>query len=99
MITAFIFFAHLVFAILIFTKKWQEDNVSSAMLNMGLIGILFAVGWSITGMVAKLVMEKEGLGIYFDRDAFSLLLLSIAEYFFYKVYYKDAPIEAGTEKQ
>ena len=89
MITAFIFFVHLVFALIIFTKKWQEENITSAFLNIGLVGILFAVGWSITGMIAKLIMEQEGLGIYYDRDTFSLTLLSVAEYFFYKMYYKS----------
>jgi len=97
MITAFIFFSHFVFATLVFTKKWQEDNISSAFLNMGLIGILFAVGWSITGMVAKFIMEKEGLGIYYDRDTFSLTLLSIAEFFFYRIYYKEPSAEVTAD--
>jgi hypothetical protein len=100
MIIAFIFFIHLVFSLVIFTKKWQDENVSSAMLNMGLIVILFAVGWSISGMIAKAIMEPEGLGIYFDRDTFSLTLLTIAEFFFYRMYYKEIfTTEAGTEKQ
>ncbi|HZW38698.1 MAG: hypothetical protein ACM3O3_02885 [Syntrophothermus sp.] len=87
MITALIFFIHLVFALIIFTKKWQDEGLSSGLLNLGLIAILFAVGWSITGMIAKVLMEPKGFGIYFDRDAFSLVLLSIAEYFFYRMYY------------
>ncbi|MFO7448164.1 MAG: hypothetical protein R6W90_17525 [Ignavibacteriaceae bacterium] len=90
MITAFIFFVHLVFALIIFTKKWQEENISSALLNLGLIGILFAVGWSIAAIISKFVMEQEGLGIYYDRDTFSLTILSVAEYFFYKMYYKES---------
>lgn len=97
MITAFIFFAHFIFAIFIFTKKWQEDGVAQAWMNMGLIIILFSVGWTITGMIAKLVMDQDGAGVYFDRDTFSLTLLTIIEYFFYKFYYQS-PTEAGTEK-
>ncbi len=93
MIIAFIFFLHLIFALIIFTKKWQEENLSTAFLNIALIMILFAVGWSITGIIAKLIMEPEGLGIYFDRDTFSLLILSVCEYFFYRVYYKEKPEE------
>ena len=89
MITAFIFFVHLIFALIIFTRKWQDENLTSAFLNTGLIGILFAVGWSITSIVAKAVMEQEGLGLQFDRDTFALVLLLIAELFFYKMYYKD----------
>lgn len=100
MIIAFIFFAHLIFALFIFTKKWQEDSLTTAFLNVGLIGILFAVGWSITGIIAKFLMEEEGFGIYFDRDTFSLSLLTLGEYFFYRIYYQDEPsTEAGMEKQ
>lgn len=100
MITAFIFFAHLIFILIIFTKKWQDENLSSAFLNIGLIGVLFSVGWTITGIVAKTLMEQEGFGIYFDRDTFSLTLLSLGEYFFYKMYYKEKPsTEVYKEKQ
>jgi hypothetical protein len=99
MITAFIFFIHLTFGLVIFTKKWQDENLSSAFQNIALIGILFAVGWTITGMIAKLVMEPKGLGLQFDRDAFSLTLLTIIEFFFYKFYYNDVPTVADKEKQ
>lgn len=95
MITAFVFFIHLFFALIIFTKKWQEETPGTAFLNIGLIGILFAVGWSITGMIAKYIMPEAGFGLHFDRDTFSLVLLTIAEYFFYKVYYKQETTEAG----
>src|SRR5574338_1462145 len=98
MISAFIFFLHLIFALVIFTKKWQSENFKSGILNLGLIGVLFAVGWSITGIIAKIVMEEKGLGLYFDRDTFSLTLLTIGEYFFYRIYYRE-PTEAGTETQ
>ncbi len=89
MISAFIFFLHLVFALVIFTKKWQTENLKSGFLNLALIGILFAVGWSITGVIAKIVMTEKGLGLFFDRDTFSLTLLAIGEFFFYSFYYKE----------
>lgn len=100
MIIAFIFFIHFLFVLIIFTIKWQEENLSSAFLNVGLIGILFAVGWSIMNIIAKIFMEPKGWGLYFDRDTFALSLLTIAEYFFYRLYYKKTVItEADTEKQ
>jgi hypothetical protein len=98
MITAVIFAIHFIFAVIIFTKKWQEDGLSSAFLNIALIGILFTVGWSITGMFSKLLMEPEGFGIYLDRDTFALLLLTIIEIFFYKFYYKEETTADGKEK-
>jgi len=102
MITALIFFAHFLFALIIFTKKWQEENISSAFLNLGLIGILFAVGWSMVGIATQNLLSQKGFGIYFDRDAITLTILSIAEFFFYKFYYKEDKkdfTEAGKEKQ
>jgi hypothetical protein len=99
MISAFIFFLHLIFGLVIFTKKWQDENLTAGFLNITLIAILFAVGWTITGIVAKLVMEPEGLGIQFDRDAFSLTLLTIIEFFFYKFYYQENPTVIDKGKQ
>ncbi|MGE5352200.1 MAG: hypothetical protein ACM3P0_08955 [Acidobacteriota bacterium] len=103
MITAFIFFVHLVFVTVIFTKKWQDEGLSTALSNVALIVILFSVGWAVTGMIARALMEPKGFGLYFDRDTFSLFLLSIAEFFFYKLYYgenKEKEVtEDDTEKQ
>ncbi len=99
MINAVIFTVHLIFALVVYTKKWQDESVSMALLNVGLIGILFSVGWGITTMIAKSLMEAEGFGVQFDRDTFALSLLSIAEYFFYKMYYRDLFTEDDTEKQ
>jgi uncharacterized membrane protein YhdT len=99
MITALIFFGHLVFSLIVFTKKWQDEKLSSGFMNLALIGILFAVGWSISGMVAKFIMEPKGFGLYFDRDTFSLFILSIGEYFFYRMYYKDIFTEDGKGTQ
>ena len=97
MVTAFIFFIHFIFAIYIFTKKWQEESITQAWMNVGLIIILFSVGWTITGMIAKLIMNQKGFGVFFDRDAFSLVLLTIIEFFFYRFYYRSST-EDGKEK-
>ena len=99
MITAIIFFAHFIFTLIIFTKKWQDEGSSAAWMNVGLIVILFAVGWTVTGMIAKILMEQEGLGIHFDRDTFSLTLLTIMEVFFYRFYYRDTVTEDDKEIQ
>lgn len=98
MIIAIIFFIHIIFALIIFTKKWQIESISAAFLNIGLIAILFSVGWSIAGIITKLFIEPKGLGTFFDRDTITLTILTAAEYFFYKIYYNDFT-EAGKEKQ
>lgn len=99
MITAAIFTSHFIFILIIFTKKWQKEGISQAWMNVGLIVTLFTVGWSITGMIAKLIMGNEGFGLYFDRDTFSLTLLTIIESFFYSFYYKSSLTEDDKETQ
>lgn len=104
MITALIFSAHLIFTVIIFTKKWQDESLSSAFINLALIVVLFAVGWSISTSIVKLIIDSKGFGIQFDADAISLTILSIAECFFYRFYYKEeqhtgqVSTEVDTEK-
>ena len=88
MIIALIFIVHFIFLVLIFQKKLKSESISSAFLNIALIFILFAIGWSLTSMVSKWIMDPDGFGKFFNRDTFSLTFLSIAEFFFYRIYYK-----------
>jgi hypothetical protein len=100
MIISLIFFFHLIFALVIFTIKWQEEKLSAAIINVGLISVLFAVGWSLASVLAKAIMEPKGLGLHFDRDTFALSLLTVGEYLFYRLYYKPiSAIEVDKEKQ
>ncbi|MCO6472290.1 MAG: hypothetical protein J5I57_00985 [Melioribacteraceae bacterium] len=89
MIISLIFFLHFLFGLVIFVRKWQEESLSAAFINIGLIIILFSVGWSIFTMITKLIFEPEGFGIWFDRDTITLTILSVTEYFFFRFYYSD----------
>ena len=99
MIIAFIYSIHLLFVLFIFTKKWQNESLADAFNNMLLIIILFFVGWPLITMVLKIFIDVKGFGIHFDRDTIILTILSIGEYMFYKMYYKEElTIEAGKGK-
>lgn len=98
MIVGLIFFLHFIFILSIFSKKWQDESITSGITNTFLIIILFAIGWSLTTFLTKIVIEPKGFGVYFDRDTLSLTLLTIGEYFFYKMYYQKDFTEAGKEK-
>ena len=50
-------------------------------------------------MIATILMEQEGLGIHFDRDTFSLTLLTIMEVLSYRFYYSDTVTEDDKEIQ
>lgn len=88
MVNAFLLFAHCVFLLIVFSKKWQTEGLSAGIQDAALIGLLFSVGWSISTIISKTLMQPEGFGIYFDRDSFSLTLLTLCEIAFYFVYYK-----------
>jgi hypothetical protein len=99
MINAFIFFLHFIFILYIFTKKWQDESLGSAFINLALITLLFTVGWAIASSATQLVINKKGLGIYYDRDAISLTILAVVEFFFYKIYYFDEKSDPGKPKK
>jgi hypothetical protein len=67
-------------------------------MNLGLIIIVFSVGWTISTTITKIVFPGEGFGENCTTDDISLLILSISEFFFYKIYYKNLFTEAGKEK-
>jgi hypothetical protein len=89
MVIAFIFLVHILFVFYILFKRWKKESISSALIDLVLIIILFSVGWSISTMVCKLFWEPIGFGKHFDRDTISLSILTIVEFFFFRTYYKD----------
>ena len=93
MVIAFIFLLHIVFTIYFFIKKQKSDSLSAAFIDLILIIIIFSVGWSISTMVCKIFWEPIGFGKYFDRDTIALTLLTVGEFFFYRVYFKDLTIK------
>lgn len=100
MIISLIFFIHFLFGLIVFVKKWQDESLSAAFINIGLIIILFSVGWSVVTMLTKLIIDAEGFGVWFDRDTITLTILSTIEYFFYRFYYvEDFSNEADKGKQ
>ena len=89
MVELLVFYIHIVAVATMFTKRWQEEDLSEGLLVVVFMVLIFFVGWSITTFLMKLLMEKEGLGTFFDRDAASLLLLTIGESILYYFYLRD----------
>jgi drug/metabolite transporter (DMT)-like permease len=93
MITLFVFFVHVVAFAAIFTKRWQEEGVGEGMLGLVFALLIFFVGWSMASFIIKFIMQPEGFGKWFDRDAASLLLLTVAEGIFYYFYFRNDNLE------
>jgi hypothetical protein len=86
-----VFYVHIVAAVAVFTRRSQDEGTGEGFLAVFFMALIFFVGWSISSFVMKLVMSERGLGVLFDRDAASLLFLTVAEAVFYYFYIKEDP--------
>ena len=87
MIEVFIFLLHILAALYAFTRAWQDNHIKEGVLAVALIGLVFAIGWSITGTVAHLVMPGGGFPPWFTADTLSLVLLLIPELLLFRVFF------------
>ena len=88
MIPLLVFYIHIVAAAYVFTKRWQNENTAEAFIAVGFMTVVFFVGWTAATFILKLFVDQEGLGKLFDRDAMSLMLLTILEAGLYSMYFK-----------
>jgi len=97
MIALIIFYFHIIGFAFGFTKEYQEDGIAAGFLNLGFMMLIFSVGWSISSLFLRYIIAPTGFGLWLNRDAFSLILLSIGETIFYYFYYKDTAAKKPTE--
>ena len=89
MISLLVFYAHIVALAAGFTKRYQEEGFAEGLLAVFFVSLIFFVGWSITSFVLKFVIDQQGFGPVFDRDALSLLALTACELLFYYFFFRD----------
>ncbi|HTR82024.1 MAG TPA: hypothetical protein VMM58_10375 [Bacteroidota bacterium] len=99
MVTLFVFYLHTVGAVYAFTEQYQEEGLGAGTLAVAFMGIIFSVGWSISTFFLKFLIKEEGFGMYFNRDAMSLALLTIGEGFFYYYYLRGSKKKGSTSAQ
>jgi uncharacterized membrane protein YhdT len=85
-ITLLVFYLHIVAMAWAFTKRWQEEGTGEGLLAVFFMALIFFVGWSMTSFLLKLVMDREGFGVWFDRDAASLVVLTLSEAALYTLF-------------
>jgi len=90
MVALFVFYLHTIAAVYAFTDQYQEEGLAAGTLAVAFMGIIFSVGWSISTFILKYLVDEKGFGLYFNRDAMSLALLSVGEGIFYYFYLRGA---------
>ena len=99
MIPLIVFYLHTVAFAAVFSKRYQDEGIGEGFLAVFFMGLIFFVGWAMASFVTKLVMPEEGFAEWFNRDAASLLVLTLVEAVLYYFYFKDeAKEEAEHEK-
>jgi hypothetical protein len=88
MIDLVIFYLHVVGFTAVFTKRWQEEGTGEAVLSIAFMALIFFVGWGMASFIVRLILPPEGFGKFFNRDTAGLVLLTLAESFFYYFYFR-----------
>lgn len=93
MIEILILHSHILFALYLFTKRWQEKKLSDGFLSLAVLGLTFSIGWAIMGPLSRMLLHQEFELSWFTSDTLSLVMLVVVEFFFFKFYF------FGEEKQ
>jgi hypothetical protein len=88
MIALFVFYAHTIAAVWLFTRRWQDGDAKEGILAVGFLALVFSVGWSMSTFILKLFVDEKGFATWLDRDALSLLLLAVMEAVFFYIQMK-----------
>jgi hypothetical protein len=102
MVSAYIFFLHLVLVVFAFVI-YKKESTGEGFLAIAFVGIVFAVGWTIASMLTNLLFALNWFVRWYwqpldswiwlvvrkeiSRDTISLLILTSGEITFYYFYF------------
>ena len=99
MIPVLIFWMHITAGVYLFVKRYYEETLSEAFLTVGFAAIIFTAGWTLSSFIVRLVFGTKGLNVILNDDSLSLMLLTILEIIFYKVWFRKPKIEDPPKEQ
>ncbi len=101
MIAAGILILHLALAVYVGYRE-RREGASGVVLGVTMVILLFAIGWTLSTFLVRLVWPEAGIGLLIDNwgdtptkrflyrevtaDSASLVLLTLGEAFFYSWY-------------
>ena len=106
MAAAYIFLLHIIAIGFAFFSRKKAGGLSEGLLAMAFVGIVFAVGWTISTMLTNLLFTPEFFVKWYyhqtdslflrilrkeiNRDTISLLILTFGELGFYSLFLKES---------
>ncbi len=91
MIPVLIFWMHITAGVYLFVKRYHEEILSEAFLSLGFAGIIFTAGWTLSSFIIRVTFGQKGIDEIFNGDSLSLILLTIFETIFYKIWFSKSP--------
>ena len=88
MIPVLIFWIHITAGVYLFVKKYHEETLGEAFLTLGFAAIVFTAGWTFSSFAVHLMFGPSGLSRILNNDSLSLILLTILEAVFYKIWFR-----------
>jgi len=93
MIEVLIYHLHVVAFVYAYVQRWQREGVKGGLLGVAIVALVFVIGWSLTGAIARLLVSNDGPGL--TSDTLSLLILLPLEVVFFYVFFLQS---TGDEK-
>ena len=90
MVPLLVFYIHILGITGAFTSEYQKEGLGPGILFVGFVLLIFSVGWSISSFLLKYLIDAPGFGIWLNRDALSLVLLTAGEGLFYYFYFRES---------
>ena len=113
MAAAYIFILHVIGVVYAFVSRKKTGGISEGFLAVAFIGIVFAVGWTISTMLTNLLFTPEFFIKWYyhqtdsmflrilrkeiSRDTISILILTFGEIVFYYFFLRGDSGEQGAE--
>ncbi len=97
MIPVLVFWMHITGGVYLFVKRYYEETLSEAFLSLGFAAIVFTAGWTFSSFVIRLAFGEKGIDPILNSDSLSLILLTVLEAIFYKIWFgkpKHQPVDA-----
>lgn len=99
MIPVLIFWLHVNGGVYLFVKRYYEETLAEAFLSLGFAAIIFTAGWTLSSFIIRITFGQKGIDEILNGDSLSLILLTIFEAIFYKIWFKKTSPDSPPSDQ
>ncbi|MCL5267519.1 MAG: hypothetical protein M1469_05385 [Bacteroidetes bacterium] len=99
MIPVLIFWIHITGGVYLFAKTYYKESLAEAFLTLGFAAIVFTAGWTLSSFLIHLIFGPKGLSVILNSDSLSLILLTLLEAVFYKMWFAKSKHHENADAQ